>query len=54
MDPFHSNKSFTFAFQNRKNIVVIALSPKGDILISVDEGAQFKTFSVSIASIHPQ
>lgn len=37
--PLHSNKSFTFAFQNRKNITAIALSPHGNILISVDEGA---------------
>jgi hypothetical protein len=36
---FHSNKSFTFPFQNRKNIATIALSPNGNILISVDEGA---------------
>lgn len=36
---FHSNKSFTFPFQNRKNIAAIALSPNGNILISVDEGA---------------
>jgi periodic tryptophan protein 2 len=35
---FHSNKSFTFPFQNRKNIAAIALSPNGNILISVDEG----------------
>lgn len=34
-----SNKSFTFAFQNRKNIAAIALSPDGNILISVDDGA---------------
>ncbi|KAH9976252.1 WD repeat protein [Lactifluus volemus] len=32
-----NNKSFTFAFQNRKNIAAIALSPDGNILISVDE-----------------
>lgn len=38
-NPLHSNKSFTFAFQNRKNIAAIALSPHGNILISVDEGA---------------
>ena len=36
---FYSNKSFTFPFQNRKNIAAIALSPNGNILISVDEGA---------------
>ena len=33
-----SNKSFTFPFQNRKNVAAIALSPDGNILISVDEG----------------
>ncbi|KAI0289387.1 WD repeat protein [Russula brevipes] len=33
-----NNKSFTFSFQNRKNISAIALSPNGNILISVDEG----------------
>ncbi|KAJ8081548.1 U3 snoRNP protein [Marasmius tenuissimus] len=32
-----NNKSFTFAFENRKNISTIALSPDGNILISVDE-----------------
>ncbi|KAF9262337.1 WD40 repeat-like protein [Marasmius fiardii PR-910] len=32
-----NNKSFTFAFENRKNIASIALSPDGNILISVDE-----------------
>ncbi|KAI0251220.1 WD repeat protein [Lactifluus subvellereus] len=32
-----NNKSFTFAFQNRKNIAAIALSPDGNILISVDD-----------------
>ncbi|KAI0302427.1 WD repeat protein [Multifurca ochricompacta] len=32
-----NNKSFTFAFQNRKNIAAIALSPDGNILISVDQ-----------------
>ena len=38
---FHSNKSFTFPFtpDHRKNIATIALSPNGNILISVDEGA---------------
>ncbi|KAI0049222.1 WD repeat protein [Auriscalpium vulgare] len=32
-----NNKSFTFPFQNRKNIAAIALSPDGNVLISVDE-----------------
>ncbi|KAF9068823.1 WD40-repeat-containing domain protein [Rhodocollybia butyracea] len=32
-----NNKSFTFAFENRKNIARIALSPDGNVLISVDE-----------------
>jgi periodic tryptophan protein 2 len=32
-----SNKSLTFAFENRKNISVLALSPDGNVLISVDE-----------------
>lgn len=43
--PFDSNKSFTFAFQNRKNIAAIALSPQGNILISVDEGAPKALFN---------
>lgn len=34
-----SNKSYTFPFENRKNIAVIALSPDSNVLISVDEGA---------------
>ena len=32
-----NNKSTTFPFQNRKNISRIALSPDGDLLLSVDE-----------------
>ncbi|KZS87249.1 WD40 repeat-like protein, partial [Sistotremastrum niveocremeum HHB9708] len=32
-----NNKSFTFPFENRKNIAALALSPDGNILISVDE-----------------
>ncbi|TFK38091.1 WD40-repeat-containing domain protein [Crucibulum laeve] len=32
-----NNKSRTFAFENRKNIVSIALSPDGNVLVSVDE-----------------
>ncbi|KAF5390056.1 hypothetical protein D9757_003791 [Collybiopsis confluens] len=32
-----NNKSFTFAFENRKNIARIALSSDGNVLISVDE-----------------
>lgn len=32
-----NNKSFTFAFENRKNISAIALSPDSNILISIDE-----------------
>ncbi|PFH50639.1 hypothetical protein AMATHDRAFT_75524 [Amanita thiersii Skay4041] len=31
-----NNKSFTFAFENRKNISAISLSPDSNILISVD------------------
>lgn len=42
---FPSNNSFTFPFQNRKNIAALALSPNGTILITVDEGA-VKTLSV--------
>jgi hypothetical protein len=34
----YSNKSYTFPFENRKNIAVIALSPDSNVLISVDEG----------------
>lgn len=33
-----SNKSWTYAFENRKNIAALALSPDGNVLISVDEG----------------
>ncbi|KIK70124.1 hypothetical protein GYMLUDRAFT_187734 [Collybiopsis luxurians FD-317 M1] len=32
-----NNKSFTFGFENRKNIARIELSPDGNVLISVDE-----------------
>jgi hypothetical protein len=48
---FYSNKSFTFPFQNRKNIAAIALSPNGNILISVDEGA-VNTLPAFIASTY--
>ena len=40
-----SNKSSTFAFENRKNISVLALSPDGNVLISVDEGTCFSSAS---------
>ncbi|KAL7748419.1 U3 snoRNP protein [Sorochytrium milnesiophthora] len=32
-----NNKSFTFPFENRKNIARIALSPNGALLLSIDE-----------------
>ncbi|KAG9220133.1 hypothetical protein CCMSSC00406_0007172 [Pleurotus cornucopiae] len=32
-----NNKSFTFPFENRKNIAAIALSPDANVLLSVDE-----------------
>ncbi|KAI0819421.1 WD40-repeat-containing domain protein [Trametes gibbosa] len=32
-----NNKSHTFAFENRKNIAAIALSPDANVLLSVDE-----------------
>ncbi|KAI0806171.1 WD40 repeat-like protein [Irpex lacteus] len=32
-----NNKSYTFPFENRKNIAVIALSPDSNVLVSVDE-----------------
>ncbi|TCD71931.1 hypothetical protein EIP91_000063 [Steccherinum ochraceum] len=32
-----NNKSYTFPFENRKNIAAIALSPDSNVLISVDE-----------------
>ncbi|KAG6817113.1 hypothetical protein H0H87_012634 [Tephrocybe sp. NHM501043] len=32
-----NNKSFTFAFENRKNIAAIALSPDSNVLVSVDQ-----------------
>ncbi|KDQ58678.1 hypothetical protein JAAARDRAFT_34512 [Jaapia argillacea MUCL 33604] len=32
-----NNKSYTFPFENRKNIAVIALSPDSNVLISIDE-----------------
>lgn len=47
----NSNKSLTFAFQNRKNIAIIALNPSGNILISVDEGA-VKSSSVTFVYTH--
>jgi hypothetical protein len=37
----NSNKSYTFPFENRKNITTIALSPDSNILLSVDEGLLF-------------
>jgi len=33
-----SNKSFTFLFENRKNIYRFAVSPNGLLMITVDEG----------------
>jgi WD40 repeat protein len=33
-----SNKSRTLPFENRKNIACIALSPDGNLLLSIDEG----------------
>ena len=33
-----SNKSFTFPFENRKNIHQFAVSPNGLLMITVDEG----------------
>ena len=44
-----SNKSRTFAFENRKNIAAIALSPDASVLLSVDEGE----FSVLKALFNP-
>jgi hypothetical protein len=35
---FDSNKSYTFPFENRKNIAGIALSPDANVLVTVDEG----------------
>ncbi|KAI5123252.1 hypothetical protein M0805_001341 [Coniferiporia weirii] len=32
-----NNKSYTLPFENRKNIAAIALSPDGNVLISIDE-----------------
>ncbi|OBZ67291.1 Periodic tryptophan protein 2 [Grifola frondosa] len=32
-----NNKSYTFPFENRKNIAAIALSPDANVLVSVDE-----------------
>ena len=42
-----SNKSFTFAFENRKNISALALSPDGNVLVSVDEGVLTVLFIIS-------
>jgi hypothetical protein len=36
----NSNKSRTLPFENRKNILSIALSPDGNVLMSIDEGQQ--------------
>jgi hypothetical protein len=33
-----SNKSRTLPFENRKNVACIALSPDGQVLISIDAG----------------
>lgn len=33
-----SNKSRTLAFENRRNVARIALSPDGNLLLSIDEG----------------
>ena len=41
-----SNKSSTFAFENRKNISAIALSPDSNVLISVDEGMSLKHVAI--------
>ena len=35
-----SNKSFTLPFSHRRNIARLALSPKGSLLLSVDEDGQ--------------
>jgi periodic tryptophan protein 2 len=35
---YHSNRSRTLPFENRKNIAAIALSPDSNVLITVDEG----------------
>ena len=39
MTLFLSNKSRTLPVENRKNIAVIALSPDGNVLVSIDEGS---------------
>lgn len=39
MTLFLSNKSRTLPVENRKNIAAIALSPDGNVLVSVDEGS---------------
>ena len=46
-----SNKSFTFPFENRKNIAAIALSPDGNVLISVDEGGAFFVYLRNVLTI---
>ncbi len=45
---FHdfSNKSRTLPFENRKNISCIALSPDGNVLISIDEGGFHSFFQL--------
>jgi hypothetical protein len=35
---FHSNTSQTLAFENRKNIQTVVLSPNGATLLTIDEG----------------
>lgn len=37
---YHSNTSFTLPFSHRRNISRIALTPKGNLLLSVDEDGQ--------------
>lgn len=48
-EPAFSNKSKTFAFENRKNIARIALSPDSNILISVDEGTDIGNFAARLS-----
>ena len=46
-----SNKSFTFPFENRKNIHQFAVSPNGLLMITVDEGQRNSTTTTVLISL---
>ena len=46
-----SNKSFTFPFENRKNIHRFAVSPNGLLMITVDEGQRNRATRTILISL---